>query len=109
MPCGNVLADLVRLAGHEVVAVVASGLDAIQAFHRLHPDLLLMDYYMARLNGGIASRNILARDPQARIVLVSAAASPELLSDYGALAVLPKPLELAQLEKLLKEIAAGLP
>ena len=88
--------------------VVRSGLDAIHAYHRHHPDLLLMDYYMARLNGGTACRNILARDAQARIVLVSAAASPEQLSESGAMAVLPKPLELAQLEKTLNEIAATL-
>src|SRR5438270_3066616 len=89
---GAVLADLVRACEHEVVEVVGSGFEAIQAYHRHHPDMVLMDYYMPRLNGATACRNILARDADARIVIVSGAASPAI-RESGAIAVLPKPVK----------------
>jgi CheY-like chemotaxis protein len=101
---GAVLADLVRACRHEVVAVVGSGLDAIQAYHRHHPDMVLMDYYMPRLNGATACRNILARDADARIVIVSGAASSDIRKS-GAIAVLPKPVKLESLSELLNKTA----
>ncbi len=57
------LADMVRACNHEVIGVVGSGLEAIQTFSRLRPDLVLMDYSMPKLNGATACRNILAKYP----------------------------------------------
>lgn len=45
---GTSLAELVRFCNHEIVAVVGSGLEAIQAYSRHHPDLVLMDYWMPK-------------------------------------------------------------
>src|SRR6266481_1742017 len=56
----TVLADLVRSSGHEVVDVVHSGLDAIRSYRQHKPDVVLMDFAMARLNGLTACRNILS-------------------------------------------------
>ena len=63
---GTSLAELVRLCKHEVVEVVGSGLEAIQAYGRHHPDVVLMDYHMPKLNGATACRNIMAKYPNAR-------------------------------------------
>ena len=52
----TVLADLVRSCGHEVVTVVHSGLDAIRAYRQHRPDVVLMDFAMARLNGLTGAR-----------------------------------------------------
>ena len=98
---GTTLAALVRQCQHEVVEVVGSGVEAIQAYHRHHPDIVLMDYYMPRLNGATACRNILSRDPSATIILVSGAVRMEDLGATGAIAVISKPVDLEQLEKLL--------
>ena len=57
---GTSLAALVTECEHEVVEVVGSGFEAIQAYHRLRPDVVLMDYYMPRLNGATACRNTLS-------------------------------------------------
>jgi len=92
---GTSLAELVRFCKHEVVEVVGSGLEAIQAYARHHPDVVLMDYNMPRLNGATACRNIVAKYPTARVVLVSAL--PKEVADSGAIAVLIKPVSLDQL------------
>ncbi|MEO7165568.1 MAG: response regulator [Spartobacteria bacterium] len=103
------LATLVERCGHEVLLVVGSGLEAIQAYARLKPDLVLMDYSMPRLNGATASRMILAKDPEAKIVLVSAGGSGPQLAAAGALAILAKPVELDRLYAALYDAAPHRP
>jgi two-component system, chemotaxis family, chemotaxis protein CheY len=98
---GATLAALVAECDHEVVDVVASGFEAIQAYHRLRPDVVLMDYFMPRLNGATACRNILSRYPDANVILVSAVADAEDLRNSGAIAVLTKPIDLAKLKVVL--------
>src|SRR5437868_13592935 len=106
---GASLGDLVGLCHHEVVDVVSSGLEAIQAYGRLKPDVVLMDYVMAKLNGATACRNILAKDPNARIILVSGMPKVAELADSGAVAVLAKPVALEILEAALNAAATRLP
>jgi CheY-like chemotaxis protein len=98
---GTSLAALVRECQHEVVEVVGSGFEAIQAYHRHHPDVVLMDYNMPRLNGVTACRYILSTDPAASVILVSGVARTQDLANAGAIAVLSKPVDLEQLEDLL--------
>ena len=106
---GSTLAALVARYDHEVVEVVGSGFDAIQAYHRHQPDVVLMDYYMPRLNGATACRNILSRYPAANVILVSGAAGAENLSHSGAIAVLSKPIDLARLKILLNSTQSQSP
>jgi CheY-like chemotaxis protein len=98
---GTTLAALVSKCDHEVVEVVGSGLEAIHAYDRHHPDVVLMDYYMPKFNGATACRNIVAKYPTARVILVSGVAEAEDLSHSGAIAVLLKPIDLARLKILL--------
>jgi len=85
---------------HEVVQVVGSGLEAIQAYGRHQPDVVVMDYRMPKLNGATACRYILANHPHARIILISGWASDQLI-DSGAVLVLEKPVTLGQLQTAL--------
>lgn len=100
---GITLAELVRLCQHEVVEVVGSGLEAIHAYDRHRPDVVLMDYQMPKFNGATACRNIVAKYPTARVILVSG--SPQEIADSGALAVLLKPIRLDQLYAALYDAA----
>ena len=102
---GTTLASLVSHCNHEVVEVVGSGLEAIQAYSRHHPDVVLMDYWMSKLNGATACRNILAKDPTARVILVSAWSPLQGIEDSGAVSVLSKPVDLERLEEALNAVA----
>jgi CheY-like chemotaxis protein len=104
---GASLADLVRHCQHEVVEVVTSGLEAIQAYGRHHPDVVLMDYQMPKLNGATACRNIVAKYPDARVVLVSGAIHE--IGNSGALAILRKPVDLNELYEALYNAAQRRP
>lgn len=102
---GATLAELVSHCRHEVVEVVGSGLEAIQAYARHNPDVVLMDYWMSKLNGATACRNILAKDPSARVILVSAWSPVNALCDSGAVSLLTKPVDIERLEEALNAAA----
>ena len=102
---GTSLAELVGYCNHEVAGVVGSGLEAIQSYSQLCPDVVLMDYWMPKLNGATACRNILAKDPTARVILVSAWLPSNDATQSGAMAILPKPVDLSQLELILVAVA----
>ena len=106
---GTTLAALVSRCQHEVVEVVGSGLEAVQAYDRHKPDVVLMDYWMAKLNGATACRHIVSRDPAARVILISAWSPPNDPKESGAIAVLSKPVDLNQLEKVLNQAKLLLP
>src|SRR3954451_18792037 len=95
---GATLADLGTHCNHEVGEVAGSGFEAIQAYSRHQPDVVLMDYWMSKLNGATACRNILAKDPSARVILVSGWSHLEDLAYAGAVRVLAKPVDIGALE-----------
>jgi two-component system chemotaxis response regulator CheY len=105
----TVLADMVRYCGHQVVATVGSGFEAIQAYTVHKPDLVLMDHRMPKLNGVTASRHIIAKNPEARVVLLSAWSPLDGADESGAICYLPKPVEMARLNAVLLTISHSLP
>jgi hypothetical protein len=68
-----------------------------------------MDYRMPKLNGATACRNIFSKDPAARIILVSGWSPSDEASASGAIAMLPKPVSLEQLQAALQSVAETLP
>lgn len=48
-----------------------SGMDAIFLYEKLHPDVLLMDIRMTQMDGLDAARQILQKNPQAKILMLT--------------------------------------
>jgi len=58
-------------SGLQVVAEAANGEEAIEAYERLRPDIVLMDLRMPVMDGLAATRAILAEDSNARIIVLT--------------------------------------
>jgi DNA-binding NarL/FixJ family response regulator len=64
-----------------------------------------MDYRMPKLNGITACRYILAKDPNARVILISGWSAPVAPEASGAMAILSKPVAMPILEAALNSAA----
>jgi len=62
-----------------IVAEVSNGFEAIEKAAALRPDLILLDIGLPGLSGIAAARQILANDPQSRIMFMSANGSPAMV------------------------------
>jgi len=59
-------------AGHEVVGEAKDGLECIEMYEDLRPDLVLLDHLMPKVQGLETLQSIRKIDPCARILMVSA-------------------------------------
>lgn len=57
---------------YEVVAQAATGVEAIQMYKEVKPDLVIMDITMPEMSGIDAVRSIREFDPEAKIIMCSA-------------------------------------
>lgn len=90
----RMLRDLLTKEGYEVVAEAGNGREAVEQYRQERPDLVIMDITMPEMDGIAAVREIIAGDPQARIVMCSALGQQELVLESleaGALDFVMKP------------------
>ncbi len=57
--------------GHQVIGEAKNGVEALDLYKQLSPDLVTMDITMAEMDGLTAAGAILAYDPNARILFLS--------------------------------------
>ncbi len=101
------IASYVRYCNAEVVATVTTGgVDVLRSAERFHPDIIITDIMMPRLNGLTICHHILSRHPLTKIILLSGKLSSDhpYVINSGATAFLSKPLRLADLRDVIDGI-----
>jgi two-component system chemotaxis response regulator CheY len=68
----NMLREIFVKAGFQVVGEAANGVEAVEKYHELQPDLVTMDIVMPLKSGIEALQQITREDPDARVVMCSA-------------------------------------
>ncbi len=90
----GLLRDILSKAGFTIVAEASSGTEAVLLYSQHHPDLVMMDIYMPEKNGIEATRELIALDPKARIIICSGVGYDDDLNAAvaaGAAAAIYKP------------------
>jgi NarL family two-component system response regulator LiaR len=96
----------------EVVGETADGLDTVAQARTLHPDVILMDLVMPKMDGIEATRRITAEQPDVRIlVLTSFAADDKVFPAIkaGALGYILKDSGPAELVQAIHQVHQGQP
>src|SRR5215210_2153353 len=81
----------------DVVASLASGIEAVDACRDLRPDVVLVDYRMPGLNGAQTTAAVREASPSSRVVCLTASVSRtevDELFEAGAVACVTKDEEL---------------
>jgi two-component system chemotaxis response regulator CheY len=88
--------DILTKNGFEVCGEANDGLQAIEKFKELKPDLVTMDITMPEMDGIAALREIKKLDPQAKVVMCSAMGQQGMVIDAiqaGAKDFIVKPFQ----------------
>ena len=103
-----VIKDILLMHGHEVVAEVSDGEEAIQTYLEIKPDLVLMDIIMPDMDGKEALKKLLAIDPEAKVVMCSSLGQQAVITQsikIGAMGFIVKPFESDGMLHIIKKIA----
>jgi two-component system, chemotaxis family, chemotaxis protein CheY len=90
--------------GHEIVGEANDGIEGIEQYKKLRPDLVLMDMIMPRMGGIECLREIMKFDSSAKILMVSADLQDTHVRDTikeGSLGYIRKPFKK---ETVLEEV-----
>src|SRR4051812_14643154 len=68
----TMISDILEESGYEIVGQAESGLQAIERYKSLRPDLVTMDIVMPDMGGIDAVREITKFDPNAKVLMCSA-------------------------------------
>ena len=106
----QMIRDIIEPEGWEVVGEASDGVDVVDKFRKLHPDVVMMDIVMPKRSGIDAVKAIKAEDPGARVVMCSALGQEALVTEAiqaGASDFIVKPFKpdavLAKLAKVAEK------
>ena len=105
----RILIHILGQTEFEVVGEAVCGSDAVQKFEELSPDLVLMDIIMPGVDGIEAARQILQRDPAARVVMCTAVGEETVLQramGVGASHFIMKPFVAGDVLQVLRGLVA---
>ncbi len=89
---------------HHVAGEAENGEEAIRKYKEIKPDVVLLDLTMPEMNGVEALRQIIAYDPNAKIIICSAMGQQAMVVnaiESGAIDFVVKPFEE---ERLIKSV-----
>jgi len=103
----RVLADAERI---RVVGEAADGSEVLDAVEAARPDVVLMDVRMPMKSGIDATRDLLARQPAIRVLMLTGSAGLSVSAESrraGAVGLLVKGCDHAVLVRAVRTVAAG--
>ena len=104
------VAEFVKAEGMRVVGEAANGEDGIRAIARFSPDVVVMDIHMPGISGIEATREVIARSPDARVLIFTVSGDDDDVLRAiaaGACGYLHKDAPMDELVEGIRTAAAG--
>jgi two-component system chemotaxis response regulator CheY len=102
------LRDILTAEGFEVVGEAKDGIEAVEQYRTLKPEIVTMDIVMPLKSGIDAVKEIMAVDKNARIIMCSALGQEPLVIEAinaGAKDYIVKPFEPEKVIEIVKKVA----
>ncbi|MDN5360481.1 MAG: two-component system, chemotaxis family, chemotaxis protein CheY [Thermotogaceae bacterium] len=102
-----ILKDIVTKNGYEVAGEAANGLEAIERYKELKPDVTTMDITMPEMNGIDAIKKIKEADSEAKVIVCSAMGQQAMVIDAiqaGAKDFIVKPFQHSRVIEALNKV-----
>jgi len=106
----NTLKEIFVANGMEIAGEAANGLEAVEKYRQIKPDITTMDIVMPFKNGIEATKEILKDDPSANIVICSALGQESLVIEAieaGATDFIVKPFKADNVMQIIKKALAS--
>ena len=101
-----VLKDILAIGNHTVVAEARNGEEAVDLFFQTSPELLLLDLAMPKKDGLTVLKEIIEKNPNAKVVLITASDDQKIINQclqIGALSYISKPFDFANVLKQIND------
>jgi two-component system chemotaxis response regulator CheY len=105
----TMISDILSQAGFEIVGEAESGVQAVEKYRALKPDLVTMDIVMPDMGGIEAVREICKDDPEAKILMCSAMGQQALVVEAiqaGAKDFVVKPFQPSRVLEAVQRVLA---
>jgi len=96
--------DILTKMDHEVIGEASNGLEAVQLYEQLRPDVVLMDITMPEMDGIAALKEIKKINKDATVIMVSAMGQKAIMQEAktaGSLDFIVKPFDEEYILRLL--------
>jgi two-component system chemotaxis response regulator CheY len=104
----QMIREIIEPEGFEVVGEASDGVEVVESYHQLEPDLVMMDIVMPKCSGIDAVKEIVAKVPGACIVMCSALGQETLVMEAlqaGAKDFIVKPFKPDAVLSTLKKVS----
>jgi two-component system chemotaxis response regulator CheY len=95
--------------GYDVVGEAQNGVEAVEKYRALTPDLVTMDMVMPEMDGITAVKAIVASDPDAKIVMCTSMGQQALVVEAiqaGAKSFITKPFQPPKILETIQKVLA---
>ena len=106
----NLIKDIFSTDEFEVIGEASNGVEAIEKYKELSPDVVTMDIVMPLLSGIEAVKEIIKYDSGAKIVMCSALGQDSLIMEAiesGAKDFIVKPFKAEKVLEIIKMVASS--
>ena len=104
------ISRVVSMLGGVIAGEAATGREAVEKYHKIRPDVVLMDITMPEMEGVDAVSEIIKKDRQATIIMVSSLGHKDMVKkalNNGAKHFITKPVQAEYAVKIVRSVLEG--